>query len=113
RALRDVAGAWLDEPVARSLGVPDGLHAVGVPVAVAGEVLGLLVMVFDEIEPLDADNRRLLSAISASIGFALLRDRLVRELAAETGVSAGGPAPAGSPPAPSARRSAAATPPGG
>lgn len=82
RVLRDVDGAWLDEPAARSLGVPGGLHAVGVPVAVAGEVLGMLVMVFDEIEPLDDDNHRLLAAISASVGFALLRDRLVDELAA-------------------------------
>jgi DNA-binding transcriptional MerR regulator len=113
RALRDVDGAWLDEPTARSLGVPDGLHAVGVPVAVAGEVLGLLVMVFDEVEPLDADNRRLLSAISASIGFALLRDRLVRELASELGVSGGGPAPGAPSPGRPARPSAAATPLGG
>jgi DNA-binding transcriptional MerR regulator len=80
RALRDVDGAWLEETAAQALGVPEGLVAVGVPVAVAGEVLGLLVMVFDEVEPLDADNRRLLAAISASVGFALLRDRLVREL---------------------------------
>jgi DNA-binding transcriptional MerR regulator len=106
RALRDVDGAWLDEPTARSLGVPEGLHAVGVPVAVAGEVLGLLVMVFDEIEPLDDDNRRLLSAISAAIGFALLRDRLVRELA---GAGAGATSPAGS----AGRPFAAVTPPGG
>jgi MerR family transcriptional regulator, light-induced transcriptional regulator len=104
RALRDVDGAWLEEPTARALGVPEGLHAVGVPVAVAGEVLGLLVMVFDEIEPLDDDNRRLLSAISASIGFGVLRDRLVRELAAT--------APAGGPERP-APRFADATPPGG
>lgn len=80
RALRDVDGAWLEEAAASALGVPDGLVAVGVPVAVAGEILGLLVMVFDEVEPLDADNRRLLAAISASVGFALLRDRLVSEL---------------------------------
>src|SRR4051812_10178146 len=80
RALRDIDGAWLEEATARALGVPDGLHAVGVLIAVAGEVLGLLVMVFDEVEPLDADNRRLLAAISAAVGFALLRDRLVREL---------------------------------
>jgi DNA-binding transcriptional MerR regulator len=106
RALRDVDGAWLDEPTARSLGVPAGLHAVGVPVAVAGEVLGLLVMVFDEVEPLDDDNGRLLSAISAAIGFALLRDRLVRELA---GAGAGATSPADSP----GRPFAAATPPGG
>lgn len=101
RALRDVDGAWLDEPTARSLGVPEGLHAVGVPVAVAGEVLGLLVMVFDEIEPLDDDNRRLLAAISAAVGFALLRDRLVRELATTTPTERPG------------RRFAAASPPGG
>jgi DNA-binding transcriptional MerR regulator len=103
RALRDVAGAWLDEPTARSLGVPEGLHAVGVPVAVAGEVLGLLVMVFDEVEPLDDDNRRLLAAISAAIGFALLRDRLVRELAAATAPPEDRPA----------RRFSAASPPAG
>jgi DNA-binding transcriptional MerR regulator len=82
RALRDVEGTWLDPTTAGVLGVPGGLHAAGLPIAVAGEVLGLLVMVFDEIEPLDADNRRLLAAISAAIGFALLRDRLVRELQA-------------------------------
>ena len=103
RALRDVAGAWLDEPTARTLGVPEGLHAVGVPVAVAGEVLGLLVMVFDEVEPLDDDNRRLLSAISAAIGFAVLRDRLVREVASSTSGPAG----------PAGRSFAGVTPPGG
>jgi hypothetical protein len=88
RALRDVEGAWLDAPTAGVLGVPEGLHAAGLPIAVAGEVLGLLVMVFDEIEPLDADNRRLLSAISAAVGFALLRDRLVREVASAAGAGA-------------------------
>ena len=108
RALRDVDGAWLDESAARPLGIPEGLHAVGVPVAVAGEVLGMMVMVFDEIEPLDEDNRRLLAAISASVGFALLRDRLVRELA--TSVSA---APEPTPPARFQRRAVAERPPGG
>jgi hypothetical protein len=108
RALRDVDGAWLDEPTARSLGVPEALHAVGVPVAVAGEVLGMLVMVFDEIEPLDDDNRRLLAAISASVGFALLRDRLVRELAALSPAR-----PEGSSPERFRRRAADAPPPGG
>jgi MerR family transcriptional regulator, light-induced transcriptional regulator len=110
RALRDVHGAWLDEPTARSLGVPDGLHAVGVPIAVAGEVLGLLVMVFDEVEPLDDDNRRLLAAISAALGFALLRDRLVRELAGATNAPE---APGGGPAPPPGRRFAAVTRPGG
>jgi DNA-binding transcriptional MerR regulator len=109
RVLRDVDGAWLEGPTARSLGVPEGLHAVGLPVAVAGEVLGLLVMVFDEVEPLDADNRRLLSAISAAIGFALLRDRLVRELAA----APGGPTGSTGERDPAGRPFAAAPPPDG
>lgn len=107
RALRDVDGAWLEQPSARALGVPEGLYAVGVPVAVAGEVLGLLVMVFDEVEPLDADNRRLLAAISASVGFALLRDRLVREL--QTASVSDRQDPTGR----FARPDAAETPPGG
>ncbi|HWH94250.1 MAG TPA: MerR family transcriptional regulator [Baekduia sp.] len=110
RVLRDVDGAWLEEATARSLGVPAGLHAVGVPIAVAGEVLGLLVMVFDEVEPLDPDNRRLLAAISAAVGFALLRDRLVRELQAVSG-----PRPAAADPDPGRfeRPAAAEPPPGG
>jgi GAF domain-containing protein len=112
RALRDVDGAWLEETTARALGVPSGLHAVGVPIAVAGEVLGLLVMVFDEVEPLNEDNRRLLAAISAAVGFALLRDRLVRELQAAAPTPA--PPPEGLPPAGRfARPAADATPPGG
>ena len=47
---------------------------------VAGELLGLLVFAFDEVEPHDDDNRRLLVAVSAAMGFALLRDRLAQEL---------------------------------
>jgi len=109
RVLRDVDGAWLDDPAARLLGVPEGLHAVGVPVAVAGEVLGMLVMVFDKAEPLAGDNRRLLAAISASVGFALLRDRLVGELAAVVSAAAREPTP----PERFRRRAAGARPPGG
>ncbi len=80
RALRDAEGIWLEPAVAGLLGVPDGVHAAGVPVMVAGETLGLLVMLFDEPETHDPDNRRLLSAVSAALGFALLRDRLTEEL---------------------------------
>ncbi|QEC50010.1 MerR family transcriptional regulator [Baekduia soli] len=88
RALRDVEGQWLDPAAAATLGVPEGLHAAGLPIAVAGEVLGLLVMVFDEVEPHDADNRRLLQAVSAAVGFALLRDRLQREVRATVSADA-------------------------
>ncbi|HSD81277.1 MAG TPA: MerR family transcriptional regulator [Solirubrobacteraceae bacterium] len=83
-ALRDGEPLWLDAPAARALGLPPGLHASGVPVAVAGEPLGLVVFLFNEVEPHDRDNRRVLAAISAAMGFALLRDRLVAELRAVT-----------------------------
>jgi hypothetical protein len=82
RALRDADGIWLAPATAAALGVPVGLHAAGLPITVAGEHLGLLVLVFDEVEPHDDDNRRLLAAVSAAVGFALLRDRLQRELEA-------------------------------
>ena len=59
---------------------PADLHASAMPIIVAGEPLGLLVFVFDEVEPHDDDNRRLLMAVSAAMGFALLRDRLAQEL---------------------------------
>ena len=59
-----------------ALGVPGDLHASAMPIIVAGEPLGLLVFVFAEVEPHDDDNRRLLAAVSAAMGFALLRDRL-------------------------------------
>jgi hypothetical protein len=51
-----------------------------VPIVVAGEPLGLLVFVFEDVEPHNDDNRRLLVAVSAAMGFALLRDRLAQEL---------------------------------
>jgi len=84
RALRDAEGLWLDATAAHMIGLPPDLPASGVPIAVAGEVLGLLLLVFDEVEPHDDDNRRMLVAVSAAMGFALLRDRLVAELRAAT-----------------------------
>jgi len=63
-----------------ALGVPPDLHASAVPIVVAGEPLGLLVFVFEDVEPHNDDNRRLLVAVSAAMGFALLRDRLAQEL---------------------------------
>jgi MerR family transcriptional regulator, light-induced transcriptional regulator len=80
RTLRDGAPAWLAPAASAALGVPDGLHASGVPVLVAGETLGMLVFLFNEAEPHDERNRRLLAAVSAAMGFALLRDRLASEL---------------------------------
>lgn len=72
--------AWLDLPARNAFGIPADLQASAVPIVVAGEPLGLLLFVFAEIEPHDPDNSRLLAAVSATMGFALLRDRLAAEL---------------------------------
>jgi len=80
RALRDAAPVWLDRIAAAALGVPAGVQASALPIVVAAEPLGALVFLFNEIEPHDADNRRVLAAFSAAMGFGLLRDRLTREL---------------------------------
>jgi DNA-binding transcriptional MerR regulator len=80
RCLRDAEPTWLDAAASAALGVPSDLHASAMPIVVAGEPLGLLVFLFEEVEPHDDDNRRLLMAVSAAMGFALLRDRLAQEL---------------------------------
>jgi hypothetical protein len=80
RCLRDAEPTWLDAAASATLGVPADLHASAMPIIVAGEPLGLLIFVFEDVEPHDDDNRRLLAAVSAAMGFALLRDRLAQEL---------------------------------
>jgi DNA-binding transcriptional MerR regulator len=80
RALRDAEPAWLEPATALALGVPQGLYAAAVPVVVAGEPLGLVLLLFDEREEISTDVQRLLTAVSAAVGFALLRDRLADEL---------------------------------
>jgi MerR family transcriptional regulator, light-induced transcriptional regulator len=80
RGLRDEVALWLDRAAAGGLGVPADLHAAGIPVLVAGETLGLLVLLFERAEPIAGDQERLLSVVSAAVGFALLRDRLAAEL---------------------------------
>jgi MerR family transcriptional regulator, light-induced transcriptional regulator len=82
RALRDGEPAWLEPAAAAALGVPARLRACAVPVAVAGDPLGVLLIAADDVQPLDADRRRVLRAFAGAMGFALLRDRLVAELRA-------------------------------
>lgn len=82
RALRDTRATWLEPAAAKGLGVRGGLHAAGVPVVVGGEPLGLLLLAFDGAEEIDAEVQRLLAAVSAGVGFTLLRDRLTHELRA-------------------------------
>jgi hypothetical protein len=86
-ALRDGDPVWLEAPERGAFRVPEDLRACAVPIVVAAEPLGMLLLAAEEAEPLDADSRRLLRAISAAMGFALLRDRLVadRREAAATG----------------------------
>ncbi len=69
--------AWLASSTGSAFGVPDGLHALAVPVTVVGETLGLLLLVFEEQVELDDDARRMLMVVSAGLGFTLLRDRLI------------------------------------
>jgi hypothetical protein len=80
RCLRDAKPVWLDAAASSAIGVPPDLHASAIPIVVAGETMGLLVFVFADVEPHDEDNGRLLTAVSAAMGFALLRDRLAQEL---------------------------------
>jgi hypothetical protein len=78
--LRDGDPVWLDGPERRAFGVPEDHRACAAPVVVAAEPLGLLLLAVEETEPLDPDSRRLLRSISAAMGFAVLRDRLVAAL---------------------------------
>lgn len=68
---------WLAAATGRAFGTPPSLHTLAVPIVVVGETLGVLLLVFDEPNELEADARRLLTVISAGLGFTLLRDRLV------------------------------------
>jgi DNA-binding transcriptional MerR regulator len=88
RCLRDGDPSWLDPTASMALGVPADLYASAVPIVVAGEPLGLLVFLFEEVEPHDRENRRMLVAVSAAMGFALLRDRLAQELREAAGAPA-------------------------
>jgi predicted DNA-binding transcriptional regulator AlpA len=85
RALRDGQPWWLDPAAGAALGVPARLSACGAPVAVAGDPVGMLLLAFEDAQPLDADRRRALRAFAGAMGFALLRDRLVAELRAVAG----------------------------
>jgi DNA-binding transcriptional MerR regulator len=87
RMLRDGEAAWLEDPARAAFGVPDRLSACAVPVVVAAEPLGLLLLAAETAEPLDGDGRRVLRAVSGALGFVLLRDRLVAELHGATGAS--------------------------
>ncbi len=86
-ALRDGEIAWVGAPTAQAFGAPQGLELLTVPMMAAGESLGALLVLVDERADLSDGQRRLLRAISATIAFALLRERLVGELS-DSGITA-------------------------
>ena len=86
--LRDAEPQWLRPADAPVWALPADRRALAAPIAVAGESLGVLVLLLGPAATLDADDRRLLAVLSAAVGFALLRDRLMAEL---RGVAAGSP----------------------
>ena len=87
--LRNRTPGWLEPSTAAAFGAPAGMHVLAVPVAVVGETLGAILLVLDEPGSIEGDVRHVLDVLSASIGFVLLRDRLV-EGAREQGRLRGG-----------------------
>ena len=79
-ALRDGETAWLGAETARAFGATAGLELLVVPMLAAGDSLGALLVLVDERAELSDTQRRLLRAISSTMAFALLRERLVGEL---------------------------------
>jgi MerR family transcriptional regulator, light-induced transcriptional regulator len=75
--LRNRAPGWLERSTAAAFRAPAGMHVLAVPVAVVGETLGAILLVLDERRSIEGHVVHLLDVLSASIGFALLRDRLV------------------------------------
>jgi hypothetical protein len=77
QVLRERAAAWLSPGSAAAFGADAGAHVLAAPVTVVGETLGAILFVLEERIELDDELRQLLSVLSAAVGFALLRDRLV------------------------------------
>ncbi|MDQ6776153.1 MAG: MerR family transcriptional regulator [Actinomycetota bacterium] len=75
--LRNGTPAWLEPSTAAAFGAPADVLVLAVPVAVVGETLGAVLMVVDEARPIAGEVASLLTVLSAAIGFALLRNRLV------------------------------------
>jgi MerR family transcriptional regulator, light-induced transcriptional regulator len=75
-AVRDGETAWLDERAAGGFGAPEGVALLVVPLMAAGELLGALLLLFDERTDLDQSQARLLRTISAVLAFALLREQV-------------------------------------
>jgi hypothetical protein len=77
RVLRDSRPAWLEGDPVRAFGAPAGTHCLAAPVIVAGETVGMVMILFGKREDVSSDARRFLDIVLGPIGFALLRDRFL------------------------------------
>lgn len=75
--LRTGVPDWLDPSTAAAFGAPAAVRVLAIPVAVVGETLGALLLVLEESRPIAGEVGALINVLSAAIGFALLRDRLL------------------------------------
>jgi GAF domain-containing protein len=82
-ALRDAETTWVSDAAARAFGAPEGVALLVVPLMTGGEVLGALLLLFDEPTELDPSQGRMLRAIATVLAFVLVREQ----------VAAGGGAP--------------------
>lgn len=78
--MRDGLAGWLGDGAAAAFGAPSGLALLAVPLLVAGETLGALLVLFDEEHELVDSHRRLLRVVASILGFALVRERVAGEL---------------------------------
>ena len=96
-ALHDGAVGWIGAAARDAFGVPPDESLLIVPVIAAGERLGVLLLAFAEEFPVGDAERALLLGAATSLGFALLRQRVVDQLAEHSvcSVGAGGRRAAG------------------
>ena len=66
--LRDFEPCWLSPGDAPAWALASDRRALAAPIAVAGEALGVLVLLLGPAATLDADDRRLLTVLSAAVG---------------------------------------------
>jgi DNA-binding transcriptional MerR regulator len=77
RVVRDSRPAWLEGEAVRAFGAPPDMHCLAVPVLVAGETVGMVMILFGNRVDVSGDARRFLDIVLGPIGFALIRDRFL------------------------------------
>lgn len=77
RVLRESRPTWLEGEAVRAFGAPPGMHCLAAPVLVAGETVGMVMILFGNRVDVSGDARRFLDIVLGPIGFALIRDRFL------------------------------------